>query len=60
MLNIVADGLSVRAKVNHQIVADDPCGSNGRVMNSWRYLPASVNGKPIETWTTVIVRFAAI
>jgi hypothetical protein len=29
-------------------------------MNSWRYLPASINGKPIEAWTTVIVRFAAI
>jgi TonB family protein len=28
------------------------------VENSWRYLPASINGKPIEAWTTVIVRFA--
>ena len=30
------------------------------VKDSWRYLPASVNGKPIEAWTTVIVRFAVI
>ena len=30
------------------------------VRNSWRYLPAAINGKPIEAWTTVIVRFAAI
>lgn len=30
------------------------------VKNSWRYLPASVNGKPIEAWTTVIVRFAPV
>jgi TonB family protein len=30
------------------------------VKNSWHYLPASINGKPIEAWTTVIVRFAAI
>lgn len=28
------------------------------VKNSWRYLPASINGKPIEAWMTVIVRFA--
>jgi TonB family protein len=30
------------------------------VKNSWRYLPAPINGKPIEFWTTVIVRFTAI
>lgn len=30
------------------------------VKDSWRYLPASINGKPIEAWTTVIVRFAII
>jgi len=30
------------------------------VKNSWRYLPASIGGRPIEAWTTVIVRFAAI
>ena len=30
------------------------------VKNSWRYLPATVNGKPIEAWTTVIVRFAPV
>ena len=30
------------------------------VKNSWHYLPASINGKPIEAWATVIVRFAAI
>jgi hypothetical protein len=34
--------------------------ANVLTMNSWRYLPASINGKPIEAWTTVIVRFAAI
>lgn len=28
------------------------------VRDGWRYLPASINGKPIETWMTVIVRFA--
>jgi hypothetical protein len=28
--------------------------------NTWRYLPASVNGKPIADWTNAIVRFAAI
>jgi TonB family protein len=28
------------------------------VMANWRFLPASVNGKPIEAWMTVIVRFA--
>jgi protein TonB len=27
------------------------------VKDSWRYLPASINGKAIEAWTTVIVRF---
>jgi TonB family protein len=30
------------------------------VKDNWRYLPATVNGRPIEAWTTVIVRFAAI
>jgi len=30
------------------------------VRNSWHYLPASVNGKPMAAWTTIIVRFAAI
>lgn len=30
------------------------------VKNSWRYLPASINGKTIEAWTTVIVRFTPI
>lgn len=30
------------------------------VQNSWRYLPATVNGKPIEAWTTVTVWFAAM
>jgi protein TonB len=30
------------------------------VRESWRYLPAVANGKPIETWVTVIVRFAPI
>jgi TonB family protein len=29
------------------------------VTNNWRYLPASVNGLPIEAWTTVVVRFAS-
>jgi len=28
------------------------------VQNTWHYLPASVNDKPIAAWTTVIVRFA--
>lgn len=28
------------------------------IKNSWRYLPASINGKPIEAWTTVLVSFA--
>jgi TonB family protein len=30
------------------------------VKGQWHYLPASVNGKPIESWMTVIVRFSAI
>jgi outer membrane biosynthesis protein TonB len=30
------------------------------VKASWRNLPAIVNGKPIESWVTVIVRFAPI
>lgn len=30
------------------------------VQNSWRYLPAEINGKPVESWTTVIVRFASM
>jgi protein TonB len=30
------------------------------VKNSWHYLPASINGKPVEAWTSVIVRFSAI
>ncbi|HEX3663775.1 MAG TPA: energy transducer TonB [Rhizomicrobium sp.] len=30
------------------------------VKGSWRYIPATINGKPIEAWTMVIVRFAAI
>lgn len=30
------------------------------VQNSWRYLPATVNGKPIEAWTTVTVWFASL
>jgi TonB family protein len=29
------------------------------VTANWRFLPGSVNGQPVETWTTVIVRFAA-
>ena len=29
------------------------------VQDTWRYLPAEVNGKPVEAWTTVIVRFAS-
>lgn len=29
------------------------------VRNSWHYLPASINGKPVGAWTTVIIRFAA-
>lgn len=28
------------------------------VVNNWRFLPASVNGRPIDAWMTVIVRFA--
>jgi TonB family protein len=28
------------------------------VTANWRFLPGSVNGQPVETWTTVIVRFA--
>ncbi|HEX4077320.1 MAG TPA: energy transducer TonB [Rhizomicrobium sp.] len=27
------------------------------VEDSWRYLPASINGKAIGAWTTIIVRF---
>jgi len=30
------------------------------VEGSWRYIPATVSGKPVESWTTVMVRFAAI
>ena len=30
------------------------------VRNTWHYLPASANGKPMAAWTTFIVRFAAI
>jgi len=30
------------------------------VKGSWRYLPGSINGKPIEAWMTVIVRFTPI
>ena len=30
------------------------------VRNTWRYLPASANGKPMAAWTTIIVRFAAM
>jgi len=30
------------------------------VEGSWRYIPATVGGKPVEAWTTIIVRFAAI
>lgn len=30
------------------------------VKADWRYQPASVNGRPIEAWMTVVVRFAAI
>lgn len=30
------------------------------VKGTWRYLPASINGRPIEAWTTAIVRFAAM
>jgi TonB family protein len=30
------------------------------VKDSWHYLPASDNGKPIEAWTTVIVRFTPV
>jgi protein TonB len=30
------------------------------VKASWHYLPASINGKPIEAWTTAMVRFAPI
>jgi hypothetical protein len=29
------------------------------VTNNWRYLPAMVDGIPIEAWTTVVVRFAS-
>jgi len=32
----------------------------GTVTNSWSYLAASIGGRPIEAWTIVIVRFAAI
>lgn len=32
----------------------------GWIRGNWRYLPATVNGRPITAWTTVIVRFAAI
>ena len=30
------------------------------VMDSWRYIPATIGGKPVEAWTAVIVRFAPI
>jgi hypothetical protein len=30
------------------------------IKNEWRYLPASVNGNPIDDWTSVIVRFTPI
>jgi TonB family protein len=30
------------------------------VMGSWRYIPATIGGKPVEAWTAVIVRFAPI
>jgi outer membrane biosynthesis protein TonB len=30
------------------------------VKDSWHYLSASVNGKPIEAWTTGIVRFVPV
>jgi TonB family protein len=29
------------------------------IKDSWRYLPASINGKPIEAWTTIMVRFTS-
>jgi TonB family protein len=29
------------------------------VTNHWSYLPASVNGVPIEAWITAVVRFAS-
>jgi protein TonB len=30
------------------------------VRASWRFLPALANGRPIEAWSTVIVRFSAV
>ncbi|HEX4158030.1 MAG TPA: TonB family protein [Rhizomicrobium sp.] len=30
------------------------------VKGSWRHIPATAGGKPIEAWTTIMVRFTAI
>ncbi len=60
-LRVLADGSIAQAR----IVRSTGEGAIDRlaidcVRNRWRYLPASINGKPIEAWMTVIVRFAPI
>jgi TonB family protein len=57
--------LSDGSVANAQVVKSTGEGDIDRlaivtVQNSWRYLPASVNGKPIDAWMTVVVRFAPI